>query len=787
MITVALIGVSARGLLAEGSDDAGEAQVIVGVSIDAPPSVDAARAREKIRVRRGDRYDARAVSRDIAALFATGEFEDVRAEPKPVKGGIRLIYHLAPVARVSKVLFERMGKLDISDETLCALLTVAPGAFVNPVKLKRDVRVLRDRLRQEGYLEARVKQVMRKTDGEVEIAYRINPGPKMRIESVRFEGNTAVADEELRRVMLSVEEPGFFTKGGFDPALVEADVAAVQEVFRRRGYLEATAGHELVMDEAEGTGYLLVRVRQGPLYKVSHLRITGARVFRPDELAAAIELGPGEPYAPEQLDRDVDTIRQMYGRKGYIKARVEVTPTVSPEKARAALVLRVMEGPVFHVRKVLIRGNYRTKDHVIRRDVTLLPGAVANMSGLEETRRRLERTGLFAKDRATGRPAAHVEFADTEEPGLTDVLVEVTQGPPGELKVGGSWGTGTGLSGLFQVALYDFDALDYPTSWNDLVRGTAWRGGGQKLSLTLSPGTDYRNYSLRWKNPSVFDGPYFVEFSAYLDEFIWEDYYDQRRTGGAVSVGRRFGESLEVSVTPRIEQIDIGGLDSSAPFDARQVKGTHWRNSVAVEAVYDKRDDAEFTTEGYLLGAGVEMAGTVLGGDVDYLAESARARKWWTIWNQKNWGRHVVNVGGEVGAKQTTSSDSVPFFDRYFMGGIGTLRGFRARRAGRADSVFNRQIGGEYRLLLNAEYEAPLYEEYVRGVVFVDTGMVERSLSDMDFDALRASAGVGVRVRLPFLTAGKLPINLYVGVPLRKRSEDKTQLINVSIGTGFAF
>lgn len=786
MLFLILSVLCANGAAAQTEPDSAEARTIVRISIAAPPSVAAARVRELIRVREGDRYDPEAVGRDVAALTALGEFKEVRPEITDADGGVALIYHLVPMPRVAALRFEPAGELEVLSETLRGLVTVVPESLFNEWKLKRDEGVVLEYLRKQGYLGARVKVETEDGPEGIVIIYRLTPGPKTRVESVRFEGNEAVSDKELRAVMVCVEEPGFFTKGSFDPALVQADVLAVQQVLRRRGYLDATAGHELVLDEASGRGYLLVRMRQGRLYRVSHLRIADTTVFTARELADAIGLRGDAPYAAEQVDRDVAVIERMYARKGYIKARVTVQPTISVEDAAASVGLSVEEGPRFHVRKVLIAGNQRTQDHVIRREVTLLPGAVADADKLDESRRRLERTGLFAEDRTTNKAGVRVQFREVEEPGFTDVLVDVNQGPGGGVQIGGTWGTSLGLAGLLRVTLNDFDALDYPTDWHDLVRGTAWRGGGQQLSLSLSPGTDYRHYGLDWRNPSVFDGPYFVGLSAYLNEFVWDDYYDEQRIGGSFTIGRRFGEYLEVSITPRVEHVAISNIDSGAVSDARAVKGGHLRNSLALEAAYDRRDDRDLTTEGYLLGATVEVAGTILGGDVDYVSERLEARKWWTIWDQEDWGRHVVSIGGEVDAMQTASGDSIPIFDRRFMGGLESLRGFRYRRAGVIDPARGRQTGGEYRGLLSAEYEAPLYKNYVRGVVFVDGGMVERSVDDLRFNAARASTGVGVRIRIPVFGV-RVPINFYVALPVLEKRGDKAQLVNVSVGTGFAF
>jgi len=774
--------------VARGAPDGLEGRTVVEIRIEAPPAADHARIRAAIRTREGDPYDPDSVRRDLRALLALGDVAPTTTvEPEAVEGGVRLVFHVELRPRVVRVLFRCEGPLPASEATLRERLRVREGSFADPYRLKLDLRSLRALLREEGYAFGRVTQEVRSVEDGVEVVYGLAPGHRARLKAIRFEGNYDVPDRELRRVMISFERSWLFGPGRFDPALLEHDIEAIRETVRRKGFLDATVEHELTYDDAHRRAYLTIRVHQGPIYRVSRIRIRGARLFRPGELAAAMRLREGEPFSREILDSDIESIRAMYGRRGYIRAQITATPVVAETESEVSLILDVEEGRAYRVRDVVIRGNRVTKDHVIRRDVTLVPGDLADAGALEETERRLRNTGLFAAAPESGKEAVCAEFLDTDEPGMADLLVEVVEGERGTVSLGLGWNSDLGAVGNISLHLYNFDALDLPESWRDFLSGGAWLGGGQELLLSLSPGSEYSDYYLTWTEPSVMDSDYSLSLSGFLRNYFWEDHYRETRAGGSVTVGRRLGSGWHAALSGRVERVHVGHLSSRAPGDAARVRGGHWLHSMEVSLAHDTRDDPFLTTRGHRAEGAVEMAGTILGGDVDYLRETIDARQWWTVFTQKNGLKHVVSLGGEIGLMQTTSSESVPIFQRFFMGGLATPRGFDYRGAGPSDPVFGEQIGGEYLFLLNAEYEAPLYRDIVRGVVFLDSGALERSLGDFDADSVRLSSGVGLRVRLPGLGGVRVPITVYLAVPLLKDRDDATQLFNVSIGTGFSF
>ena len=790
VISLALIALDTAGVAQTAPVQSCEGREIVRLDLDVPPGTDAARVRDAIRFREGDLYHEEAARAAVAAIYALGDFTKVSVEPLLIEGGVRVVFHLKVRPRVHDVRFE--GDLGDAEKALLDLLQAKVGAAASPYSLKADREAIRSHYIDEGYLFADVRQETKDVPDGINIVYHIEAGPKLTVESIRFEGNAGVPDEDILPVMMGVKAGGILERGKYDPALLRSDLLAVRELLRRKGYLDATVGHEVLFDESKERAYLVVRILEGPLYRIERLTIQGAHIRSTDEVLGAMQSREEAAYSQEQLDKDIEAIRSLYGRIGYIKADVHIARSFSEKEPRVTLTLTLTEGEKYYVNKVMIRGNLITQDHVIRRAVTILPGDVANTDELEETKRRLKNTGYFSF-RGAGEEgeAVRVRFIDSAQPGKVDVLVEVVEGSVGEFSVGAGYSSTNGLIGNVKLTHRNFDATAVPMSWAQIMRGEAFSGDGQEFSISASPGTIVNDYRLNWTNPSVWDSPYSVGFDLYLHDFDWADFYTEQRAGGSVTVGRRFFNDLTVSLTPRWEWVTIRDLDATAPEDAVKEKGRHERRSLALNVSYDRRNNLFLTSGGYRLDASVEMAGTAFGGDVNIVRETFDARKWWTICESRGWGEYflkgkqILNVGGSAGFIQSTGTDGVPIFERFFIGSLGSLRGFEYRRVGPVDDVFHKQIGGDYMLLANAEYEVPIIGDYFRFVMFVDSGSLGSTGAGMG--DVRLGAGGGVRLRLPIPGFERIPISLYLASPLVKRSYDQTEIFSFQMGTGFEF
>ncbi len=327
------------------------------------------------------------------------------------------------------------------------------------------------------------------------------------------------------RSMMGVKAGGILERGKYDPALLRSDLLAIRELFRRKGYLDATVGHEVLFDESKERVYLVVRILEGPLYGIERMTIQGAHIRSTDEVLAAMKSCEGGPYSQEQLDKDIEAIRSLYGRIGYIHADVHIARTFSEKEPKVTLTLTVTEGEKYYVNKVIIRGNLITQDHVIRRSVTILPGDLANTDELEETKRRLQNTGYFSvKGGAPGAEAVRVRFVDSTQPGKTDVLVEVVEGNMGEFSIGAGFSSTQGLIGTITLTHRNFDAT----------------GDSDEL------GADHARRSLRRRRAGA--------------HRLGESRHDRRRLSSGLDEPRGLGLRLLRRVRPLSARIHLVGL-----------------------------------------------------------------------------------------------------------------------------------------------------------------------------------------------------------------------------------
>ncbi len=765
-----------------------EERVIVRIDFDAPESVDLERVRGIIETKPGDIYRSERIRQDVIALSASGRFTNVRVSAQLVDENVTVVFHIQPYGRIREIRFE--GHLALPEKELRDMLRTGVGDPADPYRLKLDLQELRGRYDTTGYVFATVEQKTEidETGGDVVIVYRIDAGRLIRIESVQFEGNTAIPDKRLRKSMVSVEgaNPFTFKRGRFDPFLIHADLEFICGLFQDKGYLDATAGYELMLDDSKERGYLIVRVREGPQYRVRRLVVRGAHLFRAGEIVAAMKLQAGVPFSPSQLDTDLDAIKALYGRHGYIMAKATGERLLTEDAPEVTVRITVEEGLPYTVRNVLVRGNERTDDHVIRRELSIIPGERASTDALAESKRRLINTRLFQPLKPTpDREPVRIRYVDTG-PGEADAIVEVDEGALGRISFGASWSSDYGGMANLDLSLENADIGDFPRDWRHLRRG-AFVGGGQKLALSLSPGTYYNNYRLSWLNPSVWDSPYHVGTDLYLQDYHWANYFELSRAGVLLRGGRRFFKDLRVSLQPHYERLSISDIDTGAPPDAAAVRGDYDRHALSMSAVYDKRDNVLFSTTGYRLAGDVEMIGSGLGGDINVVKESIEAQKFWTLHEHPGWGRHVLQVGARFGIMQDTRGGDVPIFERNFIGGLGSMRGFEVRGAGPVDPGTGRHIGGKYLGLASVEYSAPIVRDYVRGIVFVDGGALENRFAEIDARSVRASVGTGIRLRIPVLGAGEVPLVFNLATPVRKLNTDDKEVFSFSMGTGFAF
>lgn len=738
----ALIFFSAIGV-SSGQNFEGKTISAVDFRFEGEETVNADRLRNFTQLAKGSKYDTDAIDNDIKALYESGFIDNVRVLAEPVGEQVRLVYAVTTRSQIVGVGF--VGNERFDDEKLAKETKLKTGGAMSDQAILMARENLESYYEEAGYPDVNITyRVQPAASGRgSELIFLIEEGGKSAIKNIIFEGNETFDDRTLRRQMDIKEKSllSFFTNSGrYQVDQLDDELESVLDYYRSKGFLRVSSPGVRREQLGEGKVNLIISIDEGQKYTVDKVRFGKMSVFSADELFPAMTLNDGEAYNSKKLRADVTTIRSFYGSRGYADAVVEPEITnAGPTKVN--VTYRVTEGERFRVGAVNIQGNTKTQDRVIRREVPLKPDDYFNSVELDTTKSRLTGLQYFNDVRVTGSPSARGgNYRDV------DILVNERRT--------GSITTGVGFSSIDSVVGF----LNLEQSNFDIRNPWSFTGAGQRFALDLRIGNERTDFGVSLTEPwflgqqLALTGELFVR-----DSRFFSDFYEQTNAGGAISIRKPLTEKTYIQAEYRLENIEVDlspavGAGSLLLADA----GDFVRSALSTTWVYDSRDSIITTRTGSRLDLGASVAGTFLGGDVDTVTLTARGVRYWNLpWDT------IFSVEGELAFVDATSGN-VPIFDRMFLGGAKTLRGFDFREVGPRDPVTNEVIGGQSLGFLSFEYTVPIIDN-VRLATFWDLGFVSASAWDIDASNIHQNVGIGVRLKLPI---SPLPIALDYGVPI---------------------
>jgi outer membrane protein insertion porin family len=335
--------------------------------------------------------------------------------------------------------------------------------------------------------------------------------------------------------------------------------------------------------------------------------------------------------------------------------------------------------------------------------------------------------------------------------------------------------------GVFEIRQRNFDLTDIPEDWSDLFSGSSFRGGGQDMRIRLSPGTVTTDFLVSFYEPYFMNydiGFGFELFNSQADRFD----YDERRQGGEIRFSRRFIDH-SIGISFRTEDFELTDLDGDVSQTIRDLEGDNRVNTINPFWIYDTKDHPMFPTTGVRSNLQLEKAGTFLGGDFDYRKAKWNFDTFFPIWEQDRKSIHVLYFGYQAGwVEPVDDTGVVPVFDRFYAGGRGTVRGFEHRGIGPREN--GDPVGGEAMMAATLEYSYPLYQNFLRGALFVDTAALVPEFGDLHEEDFRVGVGVGIRFQVPMLF-GQVPVSLDFGWDIDKLEGDETEVFSFSMGEIF--
>jgi len=738
----------------KAQDFEGKTITEVAVRFTGAKTVDEARLRNLMTSKAGTPYHAESLDNDIKSLFESGLVDDVRFLAEAVGDKVRLIAEVTTRPGLGGVGF--VGNTVFTDQKLAKESKMKTGGALSDEQILEARRNIEKYYQGYGYPDVKVTHKTQATGqaGLSDLIFVIDEGQKNEIRKIRFEGIHAFTDPELRKEM-KTKEKGWFswlTKSGrFESNQLDTDLDAILDYYRSKGYLRASSPGMRREPVKDGRVDLIIPINEGDKYTVAGVGFGKMTVFKPEELYPSLTLNTNAAYSSKKMRADITMIRSYYGSRGYADALV--TPDIRDAGPnRVGITYRVTEGARFRVGRVNIAGNTKTKDKVIRREIPLKPGDMFNSVELDTTKSRLQNLQYFSDVQASGSPGGT---------GYRDVNVLVEEKATGSVGIGAGFSSIDSIVGFLTLEQSNFDLFN---PWN-------FTGGGQRFAMNLRAGSQRSEASMSLVEPWFMDrqlalgGEIFYKESTYFS-----DYYKQTNLGAAISLRKPLGPKGSIKGEYRMENVNIdstvnnfsyqhpaGTFDGdNSQLSQQKIGGDYLRSALSANYVYDSRDSSIQPRSGHKVDLGLTFAG--VGGDVNTLTFSAQAQKYWNLkWDS------IFSLTGEVACVDSTNGGDVPIFERMFLGGGRTLRGFKFRDVGPRDVGYTNEVyGGKSLGYITMEYTIPIIET-VRAAVFSDTGFVNSGSWDISPRDIYSDVGFGIRLKLPI---SPLPLALDYAIPV---------------------
>jgi len=673
----------------------------------------------------GEPFAQARVSRDVRMLQNSGRFSDVQVQVERAAGGLIVTYAVNPRLRINRIAVE--GADYIGNKKALELLDLGPGDLVDDVLLGTRMQPVRDHYAKRYFPDVNLSWdiVPRAETGLCDVTVRVHEGQRAKVKRIRFRGNRAVKARDLRGVMQQrrVRLWSWFTNSGrYNPDELAMDVGSLRSVYLDRGYLDAVVG-EPVVHRARRKVAIEIPVQEGRKYTVGEIAIDGMELFPEAAVRPFLPLKRGADASMRAIRQTADVIRDFYGRKGYIETRVTYDIRTAPD-GTADLAFSVREGTLARARDVLIRGNTRTKDKVIRRELTIMPGQILNEVAVRVSKSRLQNLGWFS--------FAESALVPTMDPEYYDVVFEVEEMRTGQFLVGAGFSSIDKVSGFVEISQGNFDLFHWP-----------FTGGGQKAKFRAQLGTERTDMELSFVEPWFLDRKLALGIDLYQHErrFLSDD-YDQENMGAAVSLSVAAGRFSRLKLRYAIEDISVENVSDDASELIQAEEGSRLKSSMTLSLSRSTLNSSFVPTRGNLSSLSGTLAGGPLGADTDLYELEARTSQYVPML----FGHYLNLRGTATVVEEYGDAERVPLFDRLFLGGAHTIRGFQYRDVGPKDET-GEPIGGRTAAYVSAEYNVPVVKN-LRLVTFYDMGMVWEEAYDFSGD-YNSAWGIGVRVDIP--------------------------------------
>jgi outer membrane protein insertion porin family len=752
----------------------------------------------------GTLLDATKLREDLRSMWRLGFFADIDVEGEVgPSGSITLTFAVKEKPSIRKVLIAGNSEMELSK--INEVIDLELDTIVDISKVKKNREKIADLYVQKGYYLATVDyEIKPVNEAEVDVWFNIDEKAKVKIRDVQFIGNNNIDDDELRNTIQTrrADALSFLNDSGvYSQEAFERDLLLVSAHYWDRGYAQVKVGTpQLRLSRDKQYMYLSIPIDEGPIFTIGSINFKGDLIGSAAENLKKIVIRPGVKFSRTAIAEDREKLSSYYQDQGYAYANVLPLTKVDLEHRKINMTFEVARGKRAYFERINIRGNSKTRDKVIRREMKISEGELFNNTNLEISKRRINALGFFENVVVSTKRGSSDEFVE--------VNVEVTERPTGTFQIGAGFSSVENFIAQAQI------------SQNNLF------GRGQTLALQAQISSLRQLFLLRFVEPYFLDTLWRFSFDLYNQSRYLgggaagigvpfqtnTSAFARNATGGTLTWGYPLSYEAAAFLTYKLEGVSITQGTSAAPVAATSVANLFrggLTSSVKASFQWDSRNNRLFPTGGWYNTLFVEYASQYTGSENKFIRYGGFARHYRPLW-----GPFVLHLNGEVGITTSTDPLGVPISERYLVGGIYSIRGYAPYSLGPrlltqspgdvGQSLGSLPLGGNLQVIFNSEVEFPLFKKVgISGVVFYDMGNAynlesrycsglqrKNSSTPIQFDpcfrldslttGIRKSVGFGFRWQSPIG-----PLRFEWGIPLDAQIGEDPLVFEFTIGNFF--
>ena len=728
---------------------AGGEDVIFKITILGNVKIEEGVIRGAVKSREGGPFSKEQVREDLRSIFSLGHFTDVQVDIKSTPKGKEVIYIVAEKPSIREVLILGNDKVKLDD--IKEKVTLAPRSLLNLEKVMENAEQIRKLYFSKGYYGVRVEhQVDSLETNEAVVTFRITEGPKGRIKKIVFKGNRKIKSSDLKKVMTTKQWSLFslVTKTGvLDEDILKNDTQLLTAYYYEHGYLDAKISEPKIDLRDPKRIRIEIEIEEGPQYRLGTIDFKGDVLTTKEDLFKDLKLKRNDVYRNSAVREQIRIFTEKFSNEGYAYVEINPRTNIDSKNLLVHLTFEMEKKKRVSFEKIQVTGNTKTRDKVIRRELEVEEGEIYSVTDLNESRDRLRRTGYFKEVGFT------TSRGSTDEKINLDIKVE--EAPTGALSFGVGYSSIENVVG--SVSLSERNLF----------------GMGYQGMLRFQLGAESDNVRASLTDPYFLGYPYSVGFDAYREHVAYFDTYSYKILGGDLRVGKKLTKRIRLDSMYKLENVEVYDLTEYASRFIREQEGKKTTSALSFTLSTDTRDDFYVPTRGARHSLFVQNAGGILGGD-NYFVKGSLETSWFFPLPLNT----VLNLHGKFGIIEPYGGKTTPIYEKYFVGGMYTIRGFEYGKAGPLDE--NRDpLGAEKMVVFGAEWIFPLSREIgLRGALFGDVGKGFDRWTDLT--PLRTGAGVGIRWFSPMG-----PIHIDLGYNLNPEEDEKRSVFDFAVGTVF--